>query len=578
LKTKLKIDELLKLYQSRNFDKAEKIAISLSKEDPNNSFAWKVLGLIYLTKNKLALSLEANKKALKIFSNDPEIYNNMGNTLSKLLRYDQAKFYYQNAINIKPDFFIAYYNLANLLKLEGKLDEAIKNYQLSIRIKPDYAEAHFNLGNSFKQQAKFIDAEKSYKQAIFHKPNFAEAYHNLGVIFKEKGEFIDAEKSCRRAISLKSDYAEAYHNLGVIQQIKGELENAKKNYQISVKIKPDYAESYRHLALVKKFNTKDNDYLNMKKLYLSNKLSKKQRCHICFGLAKANEDMKNIKKAFDYYQEGNSLRKKELDYHINEDKQKFERLKLNFEKIFNYSLNTNEFKSNIKPIFIVGMPRSGTTLIEQIISSHPDVLGGGELPYIEQLGDLISIGQTMINLNTIIKFRNSYLEKIKPLLNNKSIITDKMPQNFRYIGLISVAFPEAKIIHVKRNAAAVCWSNYKQYFSSNNIRYNYSMNDVVEYYKLYNNLMRFWKKTIDNEIYDIDYDLLTTSRELSIKKLINHLGLNWNNSCLFPENNNRIVLTASNLQIRKHIYKGSSQKYLVYEDFFKNEFKKLDNL
>jgi len=153
-----------------------------------------------------------------------------------------------------------------------------------------------------------------------------------------------------------------------------------------------------------------------------------------------------------------------------------------------------------------------------------------------------------------------------------------MPQNFRYIGLISVAFPEAKIIHVKRNAAAVCWSNYKQYFSSNNIRYNYSMNDVVEYYKLYNNLMRFWKKTIDNEIYDIDYDLLTTSRELSIKKLINHLGLNWNNSCLFPENNNRIVLTASNLQIRKHIYKGSSQKYLVYEDFFKNEFKKLDNL
>lgn len=574
--TKLKIDELLRLYQSKDFDKAEKIAISLSKENPNNSFAWKVLGLIYLTKNKLALSVEANKKALKIFSNDPEIYNNMGNTLLKLLRYDQAKFYYQNAINIKSDFFIAYYNLANLLKLEGKFDEAIKNYQLAIRFKPDYVEAHFNLGNSFKQQAKFIDAEKSYKQAIFYKPNFAEAYNNLGVIFKEKGQYIHAEKNCRKAISFKSDYAEAYHNLGVIQQAKGELENAKKNYQISVKIKPDYVESYRHLTLVKKFNTKDSDYLNMKKLYLNNELSKKQRCHICFGLAKANEDMNNIKKAYDYYQEGNTLRKEELNYHINEDQQKFERLKLNFKKLFNYSLNTNKFKSNIKPIFIVGMPRSGTTLIEQIISSHPDVLGGGELSYIEQLGDLISIGQAEINSNTIIKFRNSYLEKIKPLLNNKSIITDKMPQNFLYIGLISVAFPEAKIIHVKRNSAAVCWSNYKQYFSSNNIRYSYSMNDIVEYYKLYSNLMRFWKKTIVNKIYDVDYDLLTTNRELIIKKLISHLGLNWNNSCLFPENNNRIVLTASNLQIRKNIYKGSSQKYLTYENFFKNEFKKLD--
>ena len=574
--TKLKIDELLRLYQSKDFDKAEKIAISLSKENPNNSFAWKVLGLIYLTKNKLALSVEANKKALKIFSNDPEIYNNMGNTLLKLLRYDQAKFYYQNAINIKSDFFIAYYNLANLLKLEGKFDEAIKNYRLAIRFKPDYVEAHFNLGNSFKQQAKFIDAEKSYKQAIFYKPNFAEAYNNLGVIFKEKGQYIHAEKNCRKAISFKSDYAEAYHNLGVIQQAKGELENAKKNYQISVKIKPDYVESYRHLTLVKKFNTKDSDYLNMKKLYLNNELSKKQRCHICFGLAKANEDMNNIKKAYDYYQEGNTLRKEELNYHINEDQQKFERLKLNFKKLFNYSLNTNKFKSNIKPIFIVGMPRSGTTLIEQIISSHPDVLGGGELSYIEQLGDLISIGQAEINSNTIIKFRNSYLEKIKPLLNNKSIITDKMPQNFLYIGLISVAFPEAKIIHVKRNSAAVCWSNYKQYFSSNNIRYSYSMNDIVEYYKLYSNLMRFWKKTIVNKIYDVDYDLLTTNRELIIKKLISHLGLNWNNSCLFPENNNRIVLTASNLQIRKNIYKGSSQKYLTYENFFKNEFKKLD--
>lgn len=574
--TKLKIDELLRLYHSKDFDKAEKIAISLSKENPNNSFAWKVLGLIYLTKNKLALSVEANKKALKIFSNDPEIYNNMGNTLLKLLRYDQAKFYYQNAINIKSDFFIAYYNLANLLKLEGKFDEAIKNYRLAIRFKPDYVEAHFNLGNSFKQQAKFIDAEKSYKQAIFYKPNFAEAYNNLGVIFKEKGQYIHAEKNCRKAISFKSDYAEAYHNLGVIQQAKGELENAKKNYQISVKIKPDYVESYRHLTLVKKFNTKDSDYLNMKKLYLNNELSKKQRCHICFGLAKANEDMNNIKKAYDYYQEGNTLRKEELNYHINEDQQKFERLKLNFKKLFNYSLNTNKFKSNIKPIFIVGMPRSGTTLIEQIISSHPDVLGGGELSYIEQLGDLISIGQAEINSNTIIKFRNSYLEKIKPLLNNKSIITDKMPQNFLYIGLISVAFPEAKIIHVKRNSAAVCWSNYKQYFSSNNIRYSYSMNDIVEYYKLYSNLMRFWKKTIVNKIYDVDYDLLTTNRELIIKKLISHLGLNWNNSCLFPENNNRIVLTASNLQIRKNIYKGSSQKYLTYENFFKNEFKKLD--
>jgi hypothetical protein len=235
-----------------------------------------------------------------------------------------------------------------------------------------------------------------------------------------------------------------------------------------------------------------------------------------------------------------------------------------------YKLKKN--KNNFNPIFILGMPRSGTTLVEQIISSHSEVSGLGELPFISEFGKSVAEGFNPTNEDSILKFRNFYIKKIKNLSKGNSFITDKMPQNFCYIGLIISAFPEAKILHIKRNSAAVCWANFRQWFRSRNLAYSYSIDDIIKYYTLYEDLMMFWKKKFNNLIYDVDYDILTIDPKHITKNLINHLNLKWDEKCLSPENNKRSVSTASNIQIRNKIFKGSSEKWKKYKPFLNGAF------
>ena len=213
------------------------------------------------------------------------------------------------------------------------------------------------------------------------------------------------------------------------------------------------------------------------------------------------------------------------------------------------------------------MPRSGTTLVEQIISSHSKVTGAGELAFAAQFGAAIATGVTEANSESLLNFRNIYLTKLKSVSNGNLIITDKMPQNFRYIGLLAAAFPEAKIVHVKRNPAAVCWANYKQYFMSKSIGYCYAIDDVVSYYRLYENLMEFWTNTLSNRIYNLDYEQLTVNQESETRQLIDYLGLDWEENCLSPQSNTRSVATASNLQVRQKVYKGSSEQWKKYQPF-----------
>ena len=224
------------------------------------------------------------------------------------------------------------------------------------------------------------------------------------------------------------------------------------------------------------------------------------------------------------------------------------------------------------PIFIVGIPRSGTTLVEQIISSHSEVTGAGELNFVAQFGAAIATDFIEANNESLLDFRNKYLNRLQKVSKGNLIVTDKMPQNFRYIGLLAATFPEAKIIHVKRDPAAVCWSNYKKYFESKSIGYCYEIDDVISYHKLYENLMNFWTKTLSNRIYELDYELLTVNQENETRGLIEYLGLNWDEKCLSPQNNTRRVTTASNLQIRKKMYRGSSEEWKKYKPFLNGAF------
>ena len=222
------------------------------------------------------------------------------------------------------------------------------------------------------------------------------------------------------------------------------------------------------------------------------------------------------------------------------------------------------------------MPRSGTTLVEQIISSHSKVFGAGELKYVAQLGIALATEPRSITTEAVSEFRERYLAELSKVSNGNSIVTDKMPQNFRFIPLIRAALPEAKIIHVKRDPKATCWSNYKQYFVTKNLGYCYNLQDLVSYYDLYSDLMDHWKSEYGDEIYNLTYEKLTTDQEQETRNLLKYLELDWEDACLSPQKNKRSVRTASQTQVRKKVYKGSSKAWQKYEPFLKDAFDKLE--
>ena len=534
---------------------------------PNFAEAHNNLGNVLKQLGRLDEAIESFKQATIHKPNFAEAHNNLGNALKQLERLDEAEVSYLKAISCKPDYAEAHYNKGVILKELGRLDEAVACYVQAIELQPNHPNAYYNLGNTLKKLGRLDEAQEKYSQAIALKPDFVEAYNNLGVTLKQVGSLNDAESIFAQAIAIKPSFAEAYNNFGNTLKQLGRLEEAEKRYSQAVKLKPDFAEAHRNLSTMKTFEFQDDQYSKMLELYRDKNISEEQLCHINFGLAKACEDLQNFKQAYKYYNEGNKLRKKELNYDINQDIEFFHQIKNHYQQISQLSLENHNLLDYPKPILIVGMPRSGTSLVEQIISSHSQMMGAGELPFVGKFGGSIARGLSKINADSLLDFRSKYLKKLQKIANGKLIVTDKMPQNFRFIGLIAAAIPEAKIVHVKRSPAAVCWANYKQYFISKNIGFCYSLDDVVEYHNLYENLMEFWQSHVSQRIYQLNYELLVEHQESEIKNLIEYLDVDWDEKCLSPEKNTRSVATASNVQIRKKVYQGSSQQWKNYKPF-----------
>ena len=531
--TKKQLDTLLQYYKTKDYKNAEKLAENLTKNFPNHELSWKILSISYKKFGKILNSLTALQKI----------------------------------IIINPKNSLAHYNLANTYKELGKLNEAEKSYKEAVLINPNFLEAQFNLAIIFKEKGNLEEAILCYKKAVSINPNFVDAYNNLGNIFNDVGNLDEAEKNYKKVIDLNPKFAEAYNNLGIILEQKGKISAAKTKYEEAIFLNPRLTNAHRQLSLIKNYNKFDEQYFQLKKLYEDKNTSEQELCNINFTLTKIYEDLKNYERAYKHLNEGNKIQKNILNYQIKEDIDFFNQIENKFFEINKVSYKIQNKRSNIIPIFVLGMPRSGTTLIEQIISSHSKVTGLGELPFIFTFGTSIIKNQIELTRENLITFRQSYFEKVEKLSEGNLIITDKMPQNFCYIGLILKIFPEAKIIHVRRDPSAVCWGNYRQWFKSKQLGYSYSISDTIKYYELYKNLMMFWKKSFKDQIYEIDYEELIIKQEEITKKLIKHLNLNWEDECLKPQDNLRNISTASNIQIRKKIFKGSSQKWKKYKPY-----------
>ena len=559
-----KLDEALESY-----DRAIQIK-------PDYSIAFFNRGNVLCQLRNLEEGLKSYDKAIELKPDSAEAYSNRGNILGELGELEEALTSYNKASALKSDYVEAHSNRGNILGFLGYLDEAQKSYETAIKLKPSYAQAHSNLGSVLEQTGRLIDAIESYDKAITLKPDFVEAYSNRGNVLAQLGKPDEALENFDKAIRLNPDFVEAHSNRGKVLDEIGRLDDALQSYERAIQLKPDYADAHRSISTLIKYD-RQNPHIKIMESLLSNSvLSDQDRMYLYFALAKVYDDLGEYKDSFDYLQKANFLRHQELNYDIDSDKNLFAKIKevLNSKNLA--SIDTPDSNTNLRTLFIVGMPRSGTSLVEQILASHSKVHGAGELEVIGRLAFPIISGKfhggfnqsnARIFTEKIESLHNNYLETLTSLNVRETVFTDKMPNNFIFVGLILSAFPQSKIIHVKRDPIATCWSNYRHFFSGKGNGYAYDMTNLAEFYNLYRDLMAFWHEQFPGMIYELDYESLTENQEEQSRKLLDFCGLDWEKECLYFYKTKRAVRTASSAQVRRKMYKGSSEAWRKYESY-----------
>ena len=511
------IQGLLNLYTSKNFIDAEKTANHLIKKYPNN--AW--------------------------------LYNFLGLTLIEQKKFDKAIDCYEYGIKIDDSFAMFYNNLGTIYKIKKEYPKSENYYKKSIKLNNKIPEPENNLGNLYRLINKDIEAIKCYSSSIKKVPNFYPGHYNLGITYKNLGNFKNAEIHLKKAINLNPNFYTAHRNLSEIIKYKKKSE---------------------HLKILKDiYNDKNKEKIN--------------KSEICFAIAKAYTDMKDFNNSFKFYNLGNNYKRKSINFSILSETNEFLKIK----KIFN-SETIRKFSSSgfndTTPIFILGMPRSGTTLVEQIISSHPNVYGADELntlpiiikKYIKDENNNISEKLIKnIDSDKLLLLGKEYVNEIKKLSTSSINITDKLPVNFKWIGLIKMILPNSKIIHCTRDSKDTCLSIFKNFFVNDELKYAYNLDEIVAYYNNYLDLMKHWHKILPDFIFNIKYENLIGNPNKEIKNLIHVAGLSWSSKCLKFYQNKRSIKTASDTQARRKLYKSSINSWKNYEKYLKKPFSKLSD-
>ena len=519
---------ILKLFQEKKFSKVIKLGTKQIKKNPNDSDLLHVLGFSAINLQNYTDAEKYFKKLLDL-KKTAYIFYVYGNIQSKLKNYQEAIVSFKSALSLNPKLSEAYNNLANANKSINNINEAIKNYQKSI--------------------------EKDKKNLT--------AYFNLAVLLKENKQYWECKKIYEKILLVDTNNLTAKHDLGAIESILGNF-NSARNYFIDVinTSKTSY-KSFKNYIEITNINKKDRIFKKLKNIQVENVPTESQ-VDIYYSLSKGYFDIGEKTEGFINLEKGKKIKKKLSRFSIKREKKQFENLK-NYFDTHNLIKVKNLIKINKIPIFILGMPRSGTTLIEQILSAHTKIFGAGELTYLPKIIDKLYLKDKMIFNDTITEIRSLYSRAISNL-SDRPIIIDKLPLNFKWIGFIIKSFPESKIIHLNRNPMAVCWSNYKINFRDSGMEFTLSQEDLAEYYILYHELMNFWKSLFDKKIININYENFVKDYEKNTRDIINNLDLKWEDGIKSYKNIDKPVTTASLHQVRGKILKNTSDQWKQYQE------------
>ncbi len=463
----------------------------------------------------------------------------------------------------------------------GNYLEASKYFKSGLQLDKNNIALMNNLAMNYKNLLDYQSAEDLYSKIIKINDKYINAYINLGNLKRDLNQFEEAIKFYEKALSIQNKNPIIFYSLALANQGIGNFEKSVFYSQEALNLDPNFTRADHLISQSTKYNKNNEHYINLKNKFDNLNSKSFEKVDLYFSLAKAEEDIGNIEKASNYLINGNKLRKELANYKLSSDINTLKSIKEKFSKL-DIQATIGYEKNNI--IFILGMPRSGTSLVEQIITSHTDVFGGGELPILSNIvkNNFIDDNQTLVeNFNQLIedplilnKLKSEYLTFIKNFNFTENYITDKAPLNFRWIGFIKLIFPKAKIIHCIRDPKNNCLSMFKNLFEGG-LNFTYDQTDLVEYYNYYLDLMNFWKSKYNNSIFEVRYENLIRNNEDEIKKIIKFCDLNWQENCLAFHKNKTPIKTMSTAQARKPIYKSSIDAFEKFKNYLTVLEKKL---
>ncbi len=577
---------------------------------PSDPIARYNLGNALKDLRRLDDAVTAYRNALVLRPDYPEALNNMGVALQDLGRNLEAIEAYERARRLKPDYVEAWFNLGNVLKAIGRNIEAVEAYDRALALRPTYAAAHNNRGVALKQMgrheaaieafrqsmaldpkdvlavnnlgvalealSRHAEAAETYRQAIVLDPSRAEAHNNLGVALKNLGHFDEAEAAYARALVLRPDYAEALVNVAVNLEEAGRPAEARVSVDRALAIDPSLAHAWSVRASLKTFTAGDPDIAAMQSLLDPAQLVRpgaEDVARLEFALGKAWMDIGQAEPAFVHLGRGAAVKRATLAYDGPAACGWMRRLAETYDAEMLARLGGGGDPSDL-PVFVVGMPRSGTSLVEQILASHPQVVGAGELGLLEDIargappqGLDLSEAELARELTPkqLAWAGGEYVRRLAEVAGDARRVVDKMPGNFHFAGLAALILPRARIIHCRRDPADTCLSCYSKLFTDGQA-FSYDLTELGRYYRSYERLMAHWRAVLPAEQFtEVVYEELVADQESQTRRLLAACGLDWDPACLAFHQTQRAVRTASSGQVRKPLYRSSLGRWRPYE-------------
>jgi tetratricopeptide (TPR) repeat protein len=557
----------------KRFDEAVAQYQTALEVDPKAAAACNNLGLAFAAINRPADAIACYEKATTLEPTYADAYKNLARALAAANRHDAAIAPYQTALTLAPNDADMENDLGNALAVIGRHGEAVVRYRRALALRADFAEAHNNLGNSLAALNLHEDAIGHFHRALALAPGLLEVHNNLGGSLEALERPHEAIACYERVLAQDAGNARAHHLRGFALRSLGQLAQARAEFERAVALAPAKPEFYSGLAESRRFSADDPHLAAMERLALDMAAHPRgAQIDLHFALGKVYEDIARYEESFRHLLAGNALKRQQIAYDEAETLGRFRRIAAVFTpELLRSKRDVGD--ASALPIFIVGMARSGTTLVEQMLASHPQVAAAGEIgefarateSFFDSAAARFPEAVASAPPEQFRAFAARYLAVLRAVAPTAERITDKALGNFQLAGLIRLALPNARIVHVRRDPLDSCFSAFAKYFT-NAQPHTFDLAELGRYYRGYQALMTHWRRVLPHGVMiEVQYEELVADFEPQARRIVSHVGLAWDERCLAFHETQRTVRTASATQVRMPLYRsavGRAQPYL----------------